>query len=78
VKIHLLPPFPPTPPPLPERLRPTQLQTELAAEELIETAEKRRSEAAKRIVGRNDKQEAGSDRKERQTKRNSPAVDVLV
>jgi hypothetical protein len=77
VKIHLLPPFPPAPLPVPERLRPTQLQAELAAEELIEIAEKRRSEAAKRVAGRNTKQETGSDR-EGQTKRNGPEIDVLV
>jgi hypothetical protein len=74
----MLPPFPPAPPPLPERLRPTQLQAELAAEELIETAEKRRSEAAKRILSRESKQEPGGDSRERQTKRNGPEIDVLV
>jgi hypothetical protein len=78
VKIHWLPPFPPAPPPIPERLRPTQLQAELAAEELIELAEKRRSEAAKRIVSRDGRQEPGSDGKEQQTKPNSSAIDVLV
>lgn len=78
MKIHLLPPMSPPPPPLREGLRPTQLQAELAAEELIERAEKRRSEAAKRTVGRNNKNGTDGDRKEQETERNGRGIDVLV
>jgi hypothetical protein len=78
MKIHLFPPLPPASPPLPERLRPTQLQAELAASELIEIAERRKSERTKLVQTRDDKRRADSDRRDPQTKRKRDGIDVLV
>jgi hypothetical protein len=78
MKIHLLPPLPPAPPPVPQKLRPTPLEAELAAEELIEIAERRRSDRVKRTVARKDERASGLDGNEPDPDRKGRAVDVLV
>src|ERR1700693_2435597 len=64
MKIHLLPPLPPAPPAVPQRAHPSALEAELASEELIETAQRRRSQMIKRTVSRKDSRDSGSDRNE--------------
>jgi hypothetical protein len=76
MKIHLLPPLPPVPPAVPQRVRPSAPEAELTAEELIEIAERRRSQKIKRIVPDERGSHADGDAPDSGRKRR--AVDVLV
>jgi hypothetical protein len=78
MKIHLLPPLLPAPPAAPQKAPLSALEAQQMAEELIETAQRRRLHRIRRANPRRDEQASGSDSNETASHRTGDSVDVLV
>jgi hypothetical protein len=78
MKIHLLPPLLPAPPAAPQKAPLSALEVEQMAEELIETAERRRSHRIRRAHAPRDEQASDSDSNETASYQAGDTVDVLI